>query len=40
MPNVDPTTWVALSEVAEAVVALLRPSSGIGGAVLTLPGRA
>ncbi|HEX7479339.1 MAG TPA: SDR family oxidoreductase [Polyangiales bacterium] len=39
MPNVDPTTWVALTEVAEAVVACVRPSSGLGGAVLTLPGR-
>jgi NAD(P)-dependent dehydrogenase (short-subunit alcohol dehydrogenase family) len=38
-PNVDPTTLVQLSEVAAAVIALLRPASGLGGAVLTLPGR-
>ena len=39
MPSVDPTTWVSLSEVAQAVIACVRPSSGLGGAVLTLPGR-
>lgn len=40
MPGSDPSTWVALSEVADAAVGCLRPSSGVGGAVLLLPGRA
>ena len=38
MPDADPARWVSLDQVAAAAVAALRPSSGLGGAVLTLPG--
>lgn len=39
MPDVDPSRWVPLDHVAEAAVACLSPTSGVGGCVLTLPGR-
>ncbi len=38
MPEADPRSWVPLRAVADAALACLRPGSGIGGAVLTLPG--